>query len=175
MLTWLSVKVKVVVVWSLPFVFFCFILSHSVSYSVLICVLRAVVESVHKLDVITSAKVSHREVFKPENISLRNKYAVPTQTCAQHCCFRSSPDFLVSHMFLNPFSSDLFNCVLHSSSAQLLGSCNISHITDSDHLQFQSLQLLYCGHLHNYHFLKTVFMDICLVRTFPESSCQVIP
>uniref|UniRef100_A0A674MRX8 Nonsense-mediated mRNA decay factor n=1 Tax=Takifugu rubripes TaxID=31033 RepID=A0A674MRX8_TAKRU len=34
---------------------------------------RAVVESVHKLDVITSGKVSHREVFKPENISLRNK------------------------------------------------------------------------------------------------------
>uniref|UniRef100_H3C1C5 Nonsense-mediated mRNA decay factor n=1 Tax=Tetraodon nigroviridis TaxID=99883 RepID=H3C1C5_TETNG len=34
---------------------------------------RAVVESVHKLDVIASGKGSHREVFKPENISLRNK------------------------------------------------------------------------------------------------------
>ncbi|KAA8591840.1 hypothetical protein FQN60_017214 [Etheostoma spectabile] len=34
---------------------------------------RAVVESVHKLDVIIASKVSYREVFKPENISLRNK------------------------------------------------------------------------------------------------------
>ncbi|XP_035290217.1 protein SMG5 [Anguilla anguilla] len=34
---------------------------------------RAVVESVHKLDVIISNKSSYREVFKPENISLRNK------------------------------------------------------------------------------------------------------
>ncbi|KAF7692053.1 hypothetical protein HF521_011020 [Silurus meridionalis] len=34
---------------------------------------RAVVESVHKLDVIISSKSSYREVFKPENISLRNK------------------------------------------------------------------------------------------------------
>ncbi|XP_046892958.1 protein SMG5 [Hypomesus transpacificus] len=34
---------------------------------------RAVVESVHKLDVIIGSKASHREVFKPENISLRNK------------------------------------------------------------------------------------------------------
>jgi len=35
---------------------------------------RAVVESVHKLDVIIGGKASYREVFKPENISLRNKY-----------------------------------------------------------------------------------------------------
>lgn len=35
--------------------------------------LRAVVESVHKLDVIIGGKSSYREVFKPENISLRNK------------------------------------------------------------------------------------------------------
>uniref|UniRef100_A0A8C9YM32 Nonsense-mediated mRNA decay factor n=1 Tax=Sander lucioperca TaxID=283035 RepID=A0A8C9YM32_SANLU len=34
---------------------------------------RAVVESVHKLDVIIASKASYREVFKPENISLRNK------------------------------------------------------------------------------------------------------
>nr|XP_057908875.1 nonsense-mediated mRNA decay factor SMG5 [Doryrhamphus excisus] len=34
---------------------------------------RAVVESVHKLDVIIGSKASFREVFKPENISLRNK------------------------------------------------------------------------------------------------------
>ncbi|KAI7806365.1 nonsense-mediated mRNA decay factor SMG5 [Triplophysa rosa] len=34
---------------------------------------RAVVETVHKLDVIISSKSSYREVFKPENISLRNK------------------------------------------------------------------------------------------------------
>lgn len=34
---------------------------------------RAVVESVHKLDVIIAGKSSYREVFKPENISLRNK------------------------------------------------------------------------------------------------------
>uniref|UniRef100_A0AAV2MFM5 Nonsense-mediated mRNA decay factor n=1 Tax=Knipowitschia caucasica TaxID=637954 RepID=A0AAV2MFM5_KNICA len=34
---------------------------------------RAVVESVHKLDVIISSKASYREVFKPEIISLRNK------------------------------------------------------------------------------------------------------
>uniref|UniRef100_A0A8C9SND6 Nonsense-mediated mRNA decay factor n=1 Tax=Scleropages formosus TaxID=113540 RepID=A0A8C9SND6_SCLFO len=34
---------------------------------------RAVVESVHKLDAIISNKSSYREVFKPENISLRNK------------------------------------------------------------------------------------------------------
>ncbi|XP_051920933.1 nonsense-mediated mRNA decay factor SMG5 [Hippocampus zosterae] len=34
---------------------------------------RAVVESVHKLDVIIGGKASYREVFKPENISLRNK------------------------------------------------------------------------------------------------------
>ncbi|XP_062841759.1 nonsense-mediated mRNA decay factor SMG5 [Trichomycterus rosablanca] len=34
---------------------------------------RAVVESVHKLDVIIACKSSYREVFKPENISLRNK------------------------------------------------------------------------------------------------------
>ncbi|XP_049587392.1 nonsense-mediated mRNA decay factor SMG5 [Syngnathus scovelli] len=34
---------------------------------------RAVVESVHKLDVIIGGKGSYREVFKPENISLRNK------------------------------------------------------------------------------------------------------
>uniref|UniRef100_A0A3Q3E643 Nonsense-mediated mRNA decay factor n=1 Tax=Labrus bergylta TaxID=56723 RepID=A0A3Q3E643_9LABR len=34
---------------------------------------RAVVESVHKLDVIIGTKSSYREVFKPENISLRNK------------------------------------------------------------------------------------------------------
>uniref|UniRef100_A0A8B9RH68 Nonsense-mediated mRNA decay factor n=1 Tax=Astyanax mexicanus TaxID=7994 RepID=A0A8B9RH68_ASTMX len=33
----------------------------------------AVVESVHKLDVIIGSKSSYREVFKPENISLRNK------------------------------------------------------------------------------------------------------
>ncbi|MGH0121365.1 UNVERIFIED_CONTAM: hypothetical protein FKN15_033008, partial [Acipenser sinensis] len=33
----------------------------------------AVVESVHKLDLIISNKSSYREVFKPENISLRNK------------------------------------------------------------------------------------------------------
>lgn len=31
------------------------------------------VESVHRLDVIIGSKASHREVFKPENISLRNK------------------------------------------------------------------------------------------------------
>lgn len=31
-------------------------------------------ESVHKLDVIIGSKSSYREVFKPENISLRNKY-----------------------------------------------------------------------------------------------------
>ena len=35
--------------------------------------IRAVVESVHKLDVIIGSKSSYREVFKPENISLRNK------------------------------------------------------------------------------------------------------
>lgn len=34
---------------------------------------RAVVESVHKLDVIIGSKASYKEVFKPENISLRNK------------------------------------------------------------------------------------------------------
>ncbi|XP_028282026.1 nonsense-mediated mRNA decay factor SMG5 [Parambassis ranga] len=34
---------------------------------------RAVVESVHKLDAIIGSKSSYREVFKPENISLRNK------------------------------------------------------------------------------------------------------
>uniref|UniRef100_A0A3Q4GQ84 Nonsense-mediated mRNA decay factor n=1 Tax=Neolamprologus brichardi TaxID=32507 RepID=A0A3Q4GQ84_NEOBR len=34
---------------------------------------RAVVETVHKLDVIIGSKSSYREVFKPENISLRNK------------------------------------------------------------------------------------------------------
>ncbi|XP_028985612.1 nonsense-mediated mRNA decay factor SMG5 [Betta splendens] len=34
---------------------------------------RVVVESVHKLDVIIGNKASYREVFKPENISLRNK------------------------------------------------------------------------------------------------------
>ncbi|KAA0702728.1 Protein SMG5 EST1-like protein B SMG-5 -like protein [Triplophysa tibetana] len=34
---------------------------------------RAVVETVHKLDVIIRSKSSYREVFKPENISLRNK------------------------------------------------------------------------------------------------------
>ncbi|XP_077454787.1 nonsense-mediated mRNA decay factor SMG5 [Stigmatopora argus] len=34
---------------------------------------RAVVESVHKLDAIVGGKASYREVFKPENISLRNK------------------------------------------------------------------------------------------------------
>lgn len=34
---------------------------------------RAVVESVHKLDVIIGSKTSYKEVFKPENISLRNK------------------------------------------------------------------------------------------------------
>uniref|UniRef100_A0A673IHL2 Nonsense-mediated mRNA decay factor n=1 Tax=Sinocyclocheilus rhinocerous TaxID=307959 RepID=A0A673IHL2_9TELE len=34
---------------------------------------RAVVETVHKLDIIISGKSSYREVFKPENISLRNK------------------------------------------------------------------------------------------------------
>ncbi|XP_058863332.1 nonsense-mediated mRNA decay factor SMG5-like [Acipenser ruthenus] len=34
---------------------------------------RAVVESVHKLDLIIGNKSSYREVFKPENISLRNK------------------------------------------------------------------------------------------------------
>ncbi|XP_051576008.1 nonsense-mediated mRNA decay factor SMG5-like [Myxocyprinus asiaticus] len=34
---------------------------------------RAVVETVHKLDAIISSKSSYREVFKPENISLRNK------------------------------------------------------------------------------------------------------
>lgn len=33
----------------------------------------AVVESVHKLDVIIGSKASYKEVFKPENISLRNK------------------------------------------------------------------------------------------------------
>ncbi|CAN9514209.1 unnamed protein product [Ophioblennius macclurei] len=34
---------------------------------------RAVVESVHKLDVIIGSKSSYRDVFKSENISLRNK------------------------------------------------------------------------------------------------------
>lgn len=34
---------------------------------------RAVVESVHKLDVIIGSKASYKEVFKPENVSLRNK------------------------------------------------------------------------------------------------------
>ncbi|TRY55317.1 hypothetical protein DNTS_013468 [Danionella cerebrum] len=34
---------------------------------------RSVVETVHKLDLIISSKSSYREVFKPENISLRNK------------------------------------------------------------------------------------------------------
>uniref|UniRef100_UPI00398E9AE4 nonsense-mediated mRNA decay factor SMG5 n=1 Tax=Pristiophorus japonicus TaxID=55135 RepID=UPI00398E9AE4 len=34
---------------------------------------RAVVEAVHRLDVIVSNKMAYREVFKPENISLRNK------------------------------------------------------------------------------------------------------
>ena len=40
---------------------------------------RAVVESVHKLDVIIGSKASYREVFKPENISLRNKYVQLSQ------------------------------------------------------------------------------------------------
>ncbi|XP_053560577.1 nonsense-mediated mRNA decay factor SMG5 isoform X2 [Bombina bombina] len=34
---------------------------------------RAVVETVHRLDVIISNKTAYQEVFKPENISLRNK------------------------------------------------------------------------------------------------------
>ncbi|XP_072346830.1 nonsense-mediated mRNA decay factor SMG5 [Scyliorhinus torazame] len=34
---------------------------------------RAVVEAVHRLDVIVGNKMAYREVFKPENISLRNK------------------------------------------------------------------------------------------------------
>lgn len=42
---------------------------------------RAVVESVHKLDVIIGNKASYREVFKPENISLRNKYVILSQHC----------------------------------------------------------------------------------------------
>ncbi len=42
---------------------------------------RAVVESVHKLDVIIGSKASYREVFKPENISLRNKYVQLSQQC----------------------------------------------------------------------------------------------
>nr|XP_020465403.1 protein SMG5 [Monopterus albus] len=47
---------------------------------------RAVVESVHKLDAIIGNKASYREVFKPENISLRNKLR-------EHC---------VKLMFLHP-------------------------------------------------------------------------
>lgn len=42
---------------------------------------RAVVESVHKLDVIIGNKASYREVFKPENISLRNKYVHFSELC----------------------------------------------------------------------------------------------
>ncbi|XP_059500231.1 nonsense-mediated mRNA decay factor SMG5, partial [Stegostoma tigrinum] len=34
---------------------------------------RAVVEAVHRLDVIVCNKTAYREVFKPENISLRNR------------------------------------------------------------------------------------------------------
>ncbi|XP_072917459.1 nonsense-mediated mRNA decay factor SMG5 [Hemitrygon akajei] len=34
---------------------------------------RAVVDAVHRLDVIVSNKMAYREVFKPENISLRNR------------------------------------------------------------------------------------------------------
>lgn len=34
---------------------------------------RAVVEAVHRLDAIVSNKMAYREVFKPENISLRNR------------------------------------------------------------------------------------------------------
>lgn len=44
---------------------------------------RAVVESVHKLDVIIGSKASYREVFKPENISLRNKYVQLSQQCVR--------------------------------------------------------------------------------------------
>ncbi|XP_068180834.1 nonsense-mediated mRNA decay factor SMG5 [Antennarius striatus] len=47
---------------------------------------RLVVESVRKLDVIIGSKASYREVFKPENISLRNKLR-------EHC---------VKLMFLHP-------------------------------------------------------------------------
>lgn len=46
---------------------------------------RAVVESVHKLDVIIGSKASYREVFKPENISLRNKYVQLSQKCVCVC------------------------------------------------------------------------------------------
>lgn len=49
------------------------ITSYSHAIITVSCVLRAVVESVHKLDVIIGSKSSYREVFKPENISLRNK------------------------------------------------------------------------------------------------------
>ncbi|CAB1333387.1 unnamed protein product [Coregonus sp. 'balchen'] len=49
------------------------ITSNSPAIITVSCVLRAVVESVHKLDVIIGSKSSYREVFKPENISLRNK------------------------------------------------------------------------------------------------------
>lgn len=34
---------------------------------------RAVVEAVHRLDLILSNKAAYQEVFKPENVSLRNK------------------------------------------------------------------------------------------------------
>lgn len=34
---------------------------------------RAVVEAVHRLDLILCNKTAYQEVFKPENISLRNK------------------------------------------------------------------------------------------------------
>lgn len=34
---------------------------------------RAVVEAVHRLDLILGNKAAYQEVFKPENISLRNK------------------------------------------------------------------------------------------------------
>lgn len=35
---------------------------------------RAVVDAVHRLDLILGNKSAYQEVFKPENISLRNKY-----------------------------------------------------------------------------------------------------
>lgn len=76
-------------------------------------------ESVHKLDVIIGSKASYREVFKPENISLRNKYV---QLCV---CLQSE--------------HHLATCSGHNYDFKPINKCDVSKLTHL--LQFICVKL----------------------------------
>ncbi|TNN83164.1 Protein SMG5 [Liparis tanakae] len=90
---------------------------------------RAVVESVHKLDVIIGGKASYREVFKPENISLRNKYVL---LCVYHVHSRSALECAYrTHLIAGVgFYQHLLLYIQSHYQLELQDSIDWTHVTD---------------------------------------------